>query len=161
MIYSDNSKEQFIRSFMKYLILMTVLLGNSLIAYGIEDSDFDKVQWSYEVFDDSGDPGEFNHSVSKGSLASRPKNEETLDVPLKNADCSAHVPSIHVNSLLVNRGMSCKEKGNKTFVHTATLECGKSKVKDVSTSYAHGTFCETSKKCYQKSYKIVFACSYR
>lgn len=141
-------------------IMGFVFLALSSIAFSFDDSDFDKVNWNYEVFDDGGDPGEFNHSVSKGSLSDRPKNGETLSLPLKNVECVAHVPSIHAFDLLVNRGMTCLEKGNKNFVQTAIIKCGKSRRRDVSTNYVQGIFCEAEKKCYQKSYRIVFDCAY-
>jgi hypothetical protein len=139
---------------------MTVLLGYSSSSYAAEDSDFDKVQWSYEIFDD-GDPGAFNHSISKGILTNRPLNNEALNMPLGNADCVFHPPQMNLNSSLVNRTMTCKEKGNKTFSHATYIECGKPKVKDIATSFVYGKFCETEKKCYQKSHKIIFSCSYR
>lgn len=142
-------------------ILMGFLLLITSAFAGIDDIPFGKVNWSYEVFDDSGDPGEFNHSISKGNLSNKsPNNSEMIDIPLKNVECLAHAPVGHTKTMLLSKSMTCSEKGNTSFRYSSLTECGKSKRFDVSKSYIDGNFCETEKKCYQKSFKIIFSCSF-
>lgn len=145
---------------MKMLFTLT-LICIAGIASSSDDLAFDKVNWSYEIFDDSGDPGEFNHSISKRSLSGKsPSNSENLDIPLKNVECLALPPLIHAKTMLISKGITCRDKGNPTFSYTSIAECGKSKKIEVSKSFIDGKFCETEKKCYRRSLKILFSCTH-
>jgi hypothetical protein len=144
---------------MKYLFLATLILGLSSTSNALSDADFDKVKWTYEIFEDDTGPELFEVSIDKQSPSGKPHTSESLKIPLKNVECAVHPPMIHGESLVVSRALSCKEKGNKSFSQSIWVGCGPSKKSDVATNHVHGIYCETEKKCYQKEYKIIYSCS--
>jgi hypothetical protein len=144
------------------LSLITLLFSFSAFA-NIDMSLFDKIKWDYEVFESEPQSTNFGKSIEKGT----PSNSRTLGrsenvkIPLENIECFTNIPSINVGTpSLVDRVFYCQEKGrSKTFSMSSSISCGPAKKKDISKTYIYGNFCESEKKCYGKSYMVIFSCS--
>ncbi|MFZ4712209.1 MAG: hypothetical protein ACOYL6_00725 [Bacteriovoracaceae bacterium] len=144
------------------IILISFFFSFSVFA-NIDDSLFDKVKWSYEVFESEPQSVNFQKSIEKGSPSSARTLgfSEKVNVPLKDIECFMNVPWIRVSTpSLVDRDFYCHERGrSNTFRISSSISCGIAKKKDISKTYIYGNFCESEKKCYEKSYMVIFSCS--
>jgi hypothetical protein len=136
-------------------VLLTVA---SLPAFSTSNADFDKVQWNYEIFNDGMDKEPFDVSILKGSPEGKPFKGESVKIPLENIECDVTPGQIHEKTLEVYRGFSCMDKSNESFSQSLWVGCGPSKIADSATIFINGNHCDKTKKCYPKSYKVIFSC---
>lgn len=144
---------------MKLLSIFLLLLSFNLFA--IEDEDFSRVSWKYEVFEEGEGAESFGVLYKSENLSSRPYTNAKIKLPLKGIDCSVNEPQSSVKdekTKFIHRAVTCTVKNSQGISLSYWTKCGPKKKENSSTNEIYGKYCE-GKKCYSKGFRVVISCS--